>query len=77
MKEAIINYFNTEYNLLSNLFDRRPSWMNPIESIHNTLQRCLGVAQFAQTCPDALPYEEIEVLYEELREKVEKFYDRA
>ncbi len=73
MKSYVSNYFNTEYNLLVNLLERNPAWLNVNESIHNTLQRCLGVANFAQTCgDDSLPFEVVEALYEEVKEKIEK-----
>ena len=72
MKQYVKNYFNTEYNLLHNLLERNPAWLNVNEACNNALQRCLGVAQFAQTCgDDSLPFEVVEALYEEVKGKIE------
>ena len=73
MKQHVKDYFNTEYNLLHNLLERNPAWLNVNEACNNALQRCLGVASFAQICgDDSLTFEVIEVLYEEVKEKIEK-----
>ena len=72
MKSYVADYFNTEYNLLVNLLERKPAWLSVNEAIHNALQRCLGVAQFAQTCgDDSLTFEVVEALYEEVKGKIE------
>ena len=72
MKNFIRDYFNTEYNLLYNVLERNPAWLNRNEACDNALQRCLGVAQFAQTYePDELTFEEASALYEEVKEKIE------
>lgn len=68
MKQYVKDYFNTEYNLL----ERNPAWLNVNEACNNALQRCLGVANFAQTCgDDSLTFEVVEALYEEVKEKIE------
>lgn len=74
MKQYVKDYFNTEYNWLSAiLLGNKPAWLNVNEACDNALQRCLGVAQFAQTCGDnSLTFEVIEALYEEIKEKIEK-----
>lgn len=73
MKQYVKDYFNTEYNLLYNLLERNPAWLNVNEACNNALQRCLGVAQFAQTCgEDSLTFEVVEALYEEVKEEIEK-----
>jgi hypothetical protein len=44
---------------------------SPYEVVHNALQRCLGVAQFVQTCPNPVPFEEVEMLYTNLKKSLE------
>ena len=72
MKQYVKDYFNTEYNLLYNVLERNPAWLNVNEACDNALQRCLGVAQFAQICgDDSLTFEIAEALYEEVKGKIE------
>ena len=72
MKQYVKDYFNTEYNLLYNLLEQNPAWLNANEACNNALQRCLGVAQFAQACGDnSLTFEVVEALYEEVKGKIE------
>lgn len=72
MKQYVKDYFNTEYNLLHNVLERNPAWLDVNEACGNALQRCLGVAQFAQICgDDSLPFEIVEALYEEIKGKIE------
>ena len=72
MKEALIRTFEAERRQVERLFEEKPHWMGePTEVIHNALQRCLGVAQFVQDCPNPVPYEEIEILYNNLKKSLE------
>ena len=72
MKEALIKTFEDERKQVERLLKEKPHWMgSPYEVVHNALQRCLGVAQFVQTCPDPVPYEEIEILYNNLKKSLE------
>jgi hypothetical protein len=72
MKTYVANYFDTEYNLLANLLKSKPAWLNVNEAIQNSLQRCLGVAEFTQVCgDDSLPFAVVSELYEEVKEKIE------
>ena len=72
MKQYVKDYFNTEYNLLYNLLEQNPAWLNVNEACNNALQRCLGVAQFAQACGDnSLTFDVVEALYEEVKGKIE------
>ena len=72
MERYVKDYFNTECNLLHNLLERNPAWLTVNEACNNALQRCLGVAQFAQTCgDDSLTFEVVEALYEEVKGKIE------
>lgn len=72
MEQYVKDYFNTEYNLLHNLLERNPAWLNVNEACDNALQRCLGVANFAQTCgDDSLTFEAVEALYGEVKGKIE------
>lgn len=73
MKDAVVKMYKEEINTLKWLFERRPDWFNPAESIDKAIQRCLGIAQFVQMCPNALKYEEIEPLFEETRRALENF----
>ena len=41
------------------------------ESVLAATQRCLGVAQFIQTCPNGLKYSEIEPHYEKVKKDLE------
>ena len=72
MKQYVKDYFNTEYNLLHNLLERNPVWLNVNEACDNALQRCLGVVNFVQTCgDDSLTFEIVGALYEEVKGKIE------
>lgn len=72
MEQYVKNYFNTEYNLLYNLLERNPAWLDVNEACDNVLQRCLGVANFVQICgDDSLAFEVIEAMYEEVKGKIE------
>ena len=72
MKNAVIKFFETEYKETEHLLRTKPSWLGtPSSVVHSATQRCLGVAQFAQTCPDALSYAEIEIHYEKVRKDLE------
>lgn len=72
MKNAVIKMYEDEVNSTRYLlFELKPYWARPIESVENAIQRCLGIAQFVQTCPNSLKYEEIEPLYEKTRRELE------
>ncbi len=44
----VINYFEDEYSRLARIINDPPSWLSRNEAVQNCLQRCLGVAEFAQ-----------------------------
>jgi hypothetical protein len=71
MKDAVVEFYKNEVDTMKWLLKRNPEWLNPNKVIDNALQRCLGIAQFIQMCPNALAYEEIEVLYEKTRLELE------
>lgn len=72
MEQYVQNYFFAEYNLLYTLLKSNPAWINVNEACNYALQRCLGVAQFVQDCgDDSLPFEMVEALFEEVKEKIE------
>lgn len=73
MKDAVVEMYKEEVRTLEWLIERKPDWFNLNESIDKAIQRCLGVAQFVQTCPNGLKYEEIELLYEKTRLELESF----
>ena len=73
MEQCVRNYFLAEYNLLCTLLDSNPAWINVNEACNYAIQRCLGVAQFVQTCgDDSLTFEMVEALFEEVKGKIEK-----
>ncbi len=72
MKEALTKYFEEERERVERLFEEKPCWMgSPYEVVHNALQRCLGVAQFVQTCPNRISFGEVEPLYTNLKKSLE------
>lgn len=73
MKDAVIEMYEGEIRSLEWLIERNPYWFNLNESIDKAIQRCLGIAQFVQTCPNGLKYEEIELLYEKTKRTLESF----
>lgn len=73
MKDAVAEFYKNEIDTLKWLLKRNLDWVNPNRAIDNALQRCLGVAQFVQICPNALAYGEIELLYEKTRLELESF----
>lgn len=71
MLEAVAKYFENEYNSTKDLLERNPYWGDPAESVWLATQRCLGVAMFVQTCPNAVSYAEVDVLYEKVRKDLQ------
>ena len=73
MKDAVAEFYKNEIDTLKWLLKRNLDGVNPNKAIDNALQRCSGVAQFVQICPNALAYGEIELLYEKTRLELESF----
>ena len=48
VEKQVVEYFEDEYQRLVQLLADPPIWMTKSEAIQNCLQRCLGVAEFAQ-----------------------------
>lgn len=71
MKNSLIEFFNNEYNDAVKLFINKPYWFNPVETVDNAIQRCLGVAHFVQINSKNIDYNEIEYYYNETKEKLE------
>lgn len=71
MIDAVAEFYKNEIDTLKWLLKRNLDWVIPNRAIDNALQRCLGVAQFVQVCPNGLKYEEIELLYEKTRLELE------
>ena len=46
--KQVVEYFEDEYQQLVQLLADPPIWLTKSEAIQNCLQRCLGVAEFAQ-----------------------------
>ena len=70
MLDKVKEYYKMEYEEVESLLKRedRPSWAEPNQVINNSIQRCLGVAQFIQTV--GVAYEDLSC-YDEVREKLE------
>ena len=76
MKEAMKEFFEREYRETKRVLEAKPSWMGkPSDIVWYSTQRCLGVAQFIQTCPNGLSFEEVEAPYEEVRKKLENLLE--
>lgn len=72
-KEILVKvqeYFESEYNEVLKLMDRKPSWFNLKESVNNAVSRCLGVAMFVQALgvkyDDLHCYDEIHARFRQL-----------
>ena len=48
VEKKVTEYFEDEYQRLVQLLTDPPIWLTKSEAIQNCLQRCLGVAEFAQ-----------------------------
>ena len=48
IETQVAEYFEDEYQRLVRLLADPPIWLTKSEAIQNCLQRCLGVAEFAQ-----------------------------
>ena len=48
VEKQVAEYFEDEYQRLVRLLADPPIWLTKSEAIQNCLQRCLGVAEFAQ-----------------------------
>lgn len=48
VEKKVTEYFEDEYQRLVRLLAEPPTWLTKSEAIQNCLQRCLGVAEFAQ-----------------------------
>ena len=70
MLEKLKEYYKMEYEEVESILKRedRPFWAEPNQVINNSIQRCLGVAQFIQTI--GVDYKDLDC-YDEVREKLE------
>lgn len=75
--EKVKTYYESEYEETKSILEKKPFWVqtrsDERQLIFNSIQRCLGVAQFVQSLD--VPYEELKV-YDEYREKLEKLLDK-
>lgn len=73
MKKAMIDFFNKELQQTEHYLNSK--WCKTDkekrDSVWYAIQRCLGVAQFIQTCPNGLESSEVEPLYEKVRKDLE------
>lgn len=70
MLDKVKEYYKMEYEEVESLLkgENRPFWAEPKQIIDNSIQRCLGVAQFIQIV--GVAYEDLSC-YDEVREKLE------
>ena len=73
MKKAMIEYFEQEVRQTERWL--KSEWCKTdkekMDSVWYATQRCLGVAQFVQLCPNSLTFQEVEGPYEDTRKKLE------
>lgn len=74
MKEAVIIMYEQEVHRTRRAINY-PELFNRSECVQNAIQRCLGIAEFVQTCPNDLKYEEIEPLYEKVKAELESLLE--
>lgn len=74
MINTVKEFFDSEYRDTVRLLENKPSWVtSEKEVVFNSIQRCLGVAQFVQLV--GVKYEDLE-FYDEFREKMMKLLDK-
>lgn len=75
--EKVKTFYESEYKDTQNALERKSFWCHSDEDkrqlVFNSIQRCLGVAQFVQSL--GVSYEELTV-YEEYRDKLKKLLDK-
>ena len=73
MKKVMIDFFNMELQQTEQYL--KSEWCKTDrekrDSVWYAIQRCLGVTQFIQTCPNGLEFSEVEPLYEKVRKDLE------
>lgn len=72
MLEKYRNYCQFEYNALKNINDRKPDWFELEENKFPTIQRMMGAGQCLYFLDNKVDEKEIEKIYYEFVEKVEK-----
>lgn len=72
MLEEIRKYYEAEYKDAERVIViQKVSWAKPKEVVYNCMQRMLGAAMFVQRIDYKLSYDEIEILYNTYKEKLE------
>ena len=73
MKKAMTDFFDMELRQTERYL--KSEWCKTDKEKRNSVwyatQRCLGVAQFIQTCPNGLEFSEVEPHYEKVRKDLE------
>ena len=73
MKKAMTDFFDSELRSTERYL--KSEWCKTEkekrDSVWYATQRCLGVAQFIQTCPNGLNFSEVEPHYEKVRKDLE------
>ena len=69
--EKVTEYYANEIKDIKNSIEL--NHFEPAKLVNNSLQRCLGVAFFAQYLE--VPFKEVDALYEEQRAKLYKFLE--
>jgi len=69
----IETFYNNEIKDLQKLKDNPPKWLKDMREVcDNSIDRCLGVASFAQQVEPNLRFEDVDYLYTQVRSKIEE-----
>ena len=79
MKNAYYNYCESELTMLNFVLkahatDPNYAWVNPVESVNNTIQRCLGAGEFVQS--QGLDYVDVEEIFNFFHGEFQKVLDK-
>lgn len=69
MIELIKEYFEREFEDVERVITKKVFWAKPSEVKFNAIQRCLGVAMFAQSI-EGITYEMVEPLFEDVKARI-------
>lgn len=75
MLKKIKEFYTKEYESTKKILVNCPTWVTPKEVVNCSLQRCLGVAFFAQEF--GIPYEAINEMYGVTKKRMEKLIKRG
>lgn len=73
MLEKVIQYFEKEYEETKKYLESGRYCDTPQNIVKSTIQGCLGVAMFSQSC--GVAFEDVNPHYEEIVKKLKKLLD--